>query len=554
MSELTNTTAEPVALSAQVALTTKSQRVMADIKADLQARVALLWIVTKEESRAERYIAQAANAAAYQCRTWDIAQGPCELSGKPLQLTQTNDPSEMLGVILAKSRQTMRDGDSDRNVWIMRDLPVWLEGMPGAAVLRAVRNIALARPRMAQNTAQAIVVISPSGKVPDELSDHATVIDWPLPDKAEIAAILEAAIATNINKLPELADLTNGKRDAAIDAALGLSEADTQNAYSTSLVKRRTIDALLVASEKKRVIGKERIMEWYDPIPGGLESVGGLENLKAWLLTIADAWSDKARKYGLKPRKGCMLVGVPGCGKSLTAKAIATALGIPLIRLDLGALKSKFVGESEQNIRKAFRVIEAIGRCVVWLDEIEKALAGATDGSADGGVSTDALGSVLTWMQERQGEAFVIATANDVSKLPPELMRKGRFDEIFFVDLPTVAERKSILQASLRTNGRDANGLDLDRVASACFRDAAQFGFTGSEVAELIPTAMYAAYADNARAITTADLLTAAEQTVPLSKTSAERIAGLRQWAVGKARPATAAEVVTAQQLSGVEI
>jgi len=547
-------TTDAVNISAQVALTTKSQRVMADIKAALQARIAVIWVVTKEEPRAERYIAQAANAAAYQCRTWDIAQGPCDMSGKPLQLTQSNDPSEMLGVILNKSRQTMREGDSDRNVWIMRDLPVWFDGMPGASVLRAVRNIALARPRMAQNTAQALVIISPSGKVPDELSDHATVIDWPLPDKAEISAILDAAIATNVNKLPELAQLTNGKRDAAIDAALGLSEADTQNAYSTSLVKCRTIDALLVASEKKRVISKERIMEWYDPIAGGLDSVGGLENLKSWLLTIADAWTDKARKYGLKPRKGCMLVGVPGCGKSLTAKAIATALGIPLIRLDLGALKSKLVGESEQNIRKAFRVIEAIGRCVVWLDEVEKALAGATDGSADGGVSADALGSVLTWMNERSGEAFVIATANDVSKLPPELMRKGRFDEIFFVDLPTTAERKQILQASLRTNGRDADGLDLDRVASACFRDAAQFGFTGSEVAELVPSAMYAAYADNARAITTADLLAAAEQTVPLSKTSAERIAGLRQWAVGKARPATKAEQVTAQQLSGVEI
>src|SRR5215472_6576300 len=506
MSDLSTTaTAEPVALSAQVVLTTKSQRVMADIKAALQARIAVLWIVTKEEPRAERYIAQAANAAAYQCRTWDIAQGPCDMSGKPMQLTETNDPSEMLRVVLNKSRQTMRDGDSDRNVWIMRDLPVWFEGMPGAAVLRAVRNIALARPRMAQNTAQALVIISPSGKVPDELSDHATVIDWPLPDKAEISAILDAAIVTNVNKLPELAQLTNGKRDAAIDAALGLSEADTQNAYSTSLVKCRTIDALLVASEKKRVISKERIMEWYDPIPGGLSSVGGLENLKAWSLTIADAWTEKARKYGLKPRKGALLVGVPGCGKSLTAKAIATALGIPLIRLDLGALKSKFVGSKEENIRKALKVIEAIGRCVVWLDEIEKALAGATDGGADGGVSQDMLGSMLTWMQERSGEAFVIATANDVSKLPPELMRKGRFDEVWFVDLPTVLERKQILQASLRTNGRAADGLDLDRVAAACFRDSFQFGFTGSEVAELVPTAMYAAYAENARAITTAD-------------------------------------------------
>jgi ATP-dependent 26S proteasome regulatory subunit len=529
---------------------------MDDIIAALRARCPLLWVVTKEEPRAERYIAQAANAAAYVCRTWDIAQGAAEYpSGKPMNLTQTNDAGELLGVILSKSRQTLSGDNADRNVWIMRDLPVWLEGMPGASVMRAVRNIALARPRMNQNVAQAIIVISPSGKVPDELSGHATVIDWPLPDKLEIAALLDATIASNINKLPSLADdLTNGKREAAIDAALGLSEEETAAAYSTSLVKLRTIDALAVAKEKKRVIAKERVMEWHDPIPGGLSSVGGLENLKTWLLTIADAWSEKARKYGLKPRKGCLLVGVPGCGKSLTAKAIATALGIPLIRLDLGALKSKFVGESEQNIRKAFRVIEAIGRCVVWLDEIEKALAGATDGSADGGVSTDALGSVLTWMQERQGEAFVIATANDVSKLPPELMRKGRFDEVFFVDLPTVAERKSILQASLRTNGRSADSLDLDRVAASCFRDSFTFGFTGSEVSELVPTAMYAAYADGVRDITTADLLKAASETVPLSKTASEKISNLRQWAVGKARPATAAESEKTLELTGVEL
>ena len=548
MSDLTNTTAD--AAIASQALVTKAQAIASDISAALRARAPLIWIVTREESRAERYIMQAAASANYVCRTWDVAQGAAEMSGKLLPDIGGRDPSEMLAAILQRSQ-----GGGDRGLWIMRDLPVWLAGQPGAAVCRMLRNIAKARPRMAQDNAQAIIVLSPDSKVPDELSGHATVIDWPLPDRFEIGMLLDSTIETNKNKLTNLeSEMTNGRRDAAIDAALGLSEEETAAAYSTSLVKHRTIDALAVAREKKRVIAKERVMEWYDPLPGGLASVGGLENLKTWLLTIADAWSEKARKYGLKPRKGCLLVGVPGCGKSLTAKAIATALGIPLIRLDLGALKSKFIGESEQNIRKAFKVIEAIGRCVVWLDEIEKALAGATDGSADGGVSTDALGSVLTWMQERQGEAFVIATANDVSKLPPELMRKGRFDEVFFVDLPTMSERKSILQASLRSNGRTPDGLDLDRVAAACFRDSLQYGFTGSEVSELVPSAMFAAYADGARPITTADLLTAAQDTVPLAKTASDKIANLRQWAVGKARPATAAEATTAQQLSGVEI
>src|SRR5215472_2095142 len=539
MSDLTNTTAD--AAIASQALVTKAQAIASDISAALRARAPLIWIVTREESRAERYIMQAAASANYVCRTWDVAQGAAEMSGKLLPDIGSRDPGDMLAAILQRSQ-----GGGDRGLWIMRDLPVWLTGQPGAAVMRMLRNIAKARPRMAQDNAQAIIIISPDGNVPAELSGHATVIDWPLPDRFEIGMLLDSTIETNKNKLPNLeSEMTNGRREAAIDAALGLSEEETAAAYSTSLVKLRTIDALAVGKEKKRVIAKERVMEWHDPLAGGLASVGGLENLKAWLLTIADAWSEKARRYGLKPRKGCLLVGVPGCGKSLTAKAIATALGIPLIRLDLGALKSKFVGESEQNIRKAFRVIEAIGRCVVWLDEIEKALAGATDGSAVGGVSTDALGAVLTWMQERAGEAFVIATANDVSKLPPELMRKGRFDEIFFVDLPTVTEREAILQATLKTHGRKPDSVDVTRVAAACYRDSLQFGFTGSEVSELVPSAMFAAYADGARPITTADLLTAAQDTVPLAKTASDKIANLRQWAVGKARPATAAEAPT---------
>jgi SpoVK/Ycf46/Vps4 family AAA+-type ATPase len=232
-----------------------------------------------------------------------------------------------------------------------------------------------------------------------------------------------------------------------------------------------------------------------------------------------------------------MLAGIPGCGKSLTAKAIATAWGVPLLRLDLGALKSKFVGDSEANIRKAFGVIEAIGRCVVWLDEIEKALSGATQGAADGGVSSDALGAILSWMQERQGEAFVIATANDVQNLPPELLRKGRFDEIWWVDLPTPTERADILLASLRAHGRDAgifnSSADIKRIVDATG------GFTGSEIAAIVPDALFGAFSDGGREIDTDDLLNAARTVVPLSRTAAEKIERLRQWAADRARPAT---------------
>jgi SpoVK/Ycf46/Vps4 family AAA+-type ATPase len=227
------------------------------------------------------------------------------------------------------------------------------------------------------------------------------------------------------------------------------------------------------------------------------------------------------------------LIGIPGCGKSLTAKAIATAWSVPLLRFDLGALRSKFVGESEGNLRKAFRVIEAIGRCVVWLDEIEKALQGATSGSADGGVSSDALGAILSWMQERSGEAFVIATANDVEKLPPELLRKGRFDDVWFVDLPNEQERALVLAATLGSYGRSTDGIDVRAVSRACA------GFTGAEIAALVPDEMFVAFADNERSITTADLIAAASTVVPLSKTAGEKIDRLRAWAKGRARPAT---------------
>jgi SpoVK/Ycf46/Vps4 family AAA+-type ATPase len=214
-----------------------------------------------------------------------------------------------------------------------------------------------------------------------------------------------------------------------------------------------------------------------------------------------------------------------------------------LIRLDLGALKSKFVGESEQNIRKAQKVIEAIGRCVVWLDEIEKALQGAVSGSADGGTSADQLGALLSWMQERTSEAFVIATANDVAALPPELLRKGRFDECFFVDLPNEDERLAILNTALKAHRRTLPfSPELARVASVDCKD-----FTGSEISATVAEAMFAAFADGGREITPVDLAEAAAAIVPLATTAAPKIAALREWAKGKARPASAAKAVPAE-------
>ncbi len=511
----------------------RGQKVAADVSALLRARNPLIWIVTKEEARVEGFIAEAALSAKYLTKTWDIAAGVTGLDGKRDTRFSDPDPASTLGTIrsIADKADAASSG-TDRTVWIMRDLPVWLSG-PGAALnLRTLRNLVRYLPGVPRERAQAIVILSPNGDVPPELTNHATVIDWPLPDRSEIAAVLDAAIDALPNEVKAGA-APNGTREAAIDAAVGLSGEEAAACFARSLVTTRKIDPALIASEKKRVIAREKVLEWVEPVSCGLTAVGGLENLKDWVLARKTAYSAEARAYGLPLPRGVFIFGVSGCGKTLTAKATSAAWEVPLLRMDLGALKGKFVGESEANLRKALRVIEAIGRCVVWIDEIEQAMQGATSGSSDGGVSADALGTILTWMQEHKSGAFVIATANEVESLPPELMRKGRFDDIFFVDLPTEIERRSVINAALRANGR--GDVTIDDVAIA----AKTNGFTGAEIAALVPDALYAAFADKAREITTTDILNAAETVVPLSKTAAEKIDRLRKWSETRARKAT---------------
>lgn len=510
----------------------KSQEMSTDVKALLNARNPLLWVVTQEEARVERYLFEAAAAAGYLAQTWDVADGFADISGKPLDAYGANAQGDPDAAIEKISGTT-----GSRNVWIMRDLPVWLAPPVGLLTLRRLRNLARSLPGRPRDDAQAVIVISPTSEVPAELANHTTVLDWPMPDREEIAALFDVTIES----LPdELQFDAMAERDAAIDAAIGLSGEEAQATFAKSLVQSKTIDPQVISAEKKRQVAKGGILEWFDPIPGGLESVGGLDNLKTWLTARATAYSPAAREYGLPAPKGALLVGVPGCGKSYVAKGIASDWGVPLIRLDLGALKSKYVGESEGNLRKALQQIEAIGRCVVWLDEIEKALAGATSDSADGGVSADSLGAILGWMQDRQGEAFVIATANNAEKLPPELLRKGRFDEVWWVDLPNYDERASIINAALKSYGRDnAKAGKVNPVAIASVTDT----FTGAEIAALVPDAMFAAFNDGAREVDTDDLMRAAKDVVPLARSAAEKITRLREFWLGRARPATSAAI-----------
>ena len=511
---------------------TRAERVNADITALLRARNTLLWVVTREEVRVERAIVEAAAAAKYPTLLWDCATGLTDAAGKGR--TSNGDPNAVLGLI--------RDS-KERAVYVLRDMHKWLD----PTVLRALRSRARELKSAPRDEARTIVILTPSAEVPPELAGCATVIDYPIPDRAEMGQILESILA----QVPEeirVQAAPNGVREAAIDAAVGLTAEEAENCYSRSLVTSKRIDPVLVAAEKRRVVAREKVLTWYDPDPRGLDGVGGLDVLKGWLASRRAAFSERARAYGLPAPRGCFLVGIPGCGKSLTAKCVASAWGVPLLRLDLGALRSKYVGDSEANIRKALSVAETVSPCVLWLDEIEKALAGSTGEQGDGGVSADALGAVLSWMQERQGSVFVVATANDVRALPPELLRKGRFDEVFWVDLPTKAERQDILRAALAQHGRAVKGIDLPRLA------VETEGFTGAELAALIPDALFEAFADGERALTTKDLSKAAKTVVPLAETAKEKLEGLRAWAKGRARLASTPEATRGNGARALDI
>lgn len=510
-----------------MATETTGQALATDFGALLRARNACIAIVSPEELRVQAALFAAASKADYEVRVWDCDGGVTDATGKEVEPGRN-------GKDIAAVLTYIKDAKK-RTVWILKDVGTFLRD---PYVARAVRNLAQALPRSPRNEARAMVMLSapgPDADLPASLADHAIRVTWKLPDREEIAAIFDGVLS---GLEPDVAEKirASGVREAAIEAAVGLSAETIKATYAKSLVTQgKMIVPSVVAAEKKRVVSGKGI-DWFDPDPRGLEALGGLENLKPWLLTRREAFSERARAFGLPLPKGIMLVGVPGCGKSLMAKATATAFGCPLLRADFGGAQSKWVGESQENIRKVFALAEAIGKCVLWIDEIEKALAGATSGAADGGVSSDALGTFLSWMQERKGAVFVIATANDVSKMPPELLRKGRFDEMFFVDLPTPSERREIVRVSLKKYGRGDAPVDVPAVAAACD------GFTGAEIDAIVPDALFAAFADGERQIATADLVAAAASVVPLSKTSAERITALREWAKGKARPASKRE------------
>jgi len=388
-----------------------------------------------------------------------------------------------------------------------------------------------------------VVFLAPTVKLPVELEKEITVLEFDLPGAAEIRELLRGMIETNRGSGRLSVTLDDADLDRFSHAALGLTLHEAENAFARAMVKDSRLesgDIETIYDEKRQIVKKSGILEFVRS-DVDIADVGGLENLKRWLKKRDKSWLAPAQKYGVPAPKGVLLTGVPGCGKSLLAKAIGSAWQLPLLRLDVGRVFGMYIGMSEENLRSALRTAEAVAPSILWVDEIEKGFA--KSGEGDGGTGARIFATFLTWMQEKVKPVFVIATANDISALPPEMMRKGRFDEIFFVDLPTKRERADIFSLHLRKKIKDPQVLgSLKITPEACARLAeATEGFIGAEIEQVVVSALFEAFAES-RSLAWSDFGRAIKTTVPLSVTQSERIAEIRDWANQRAVAASAPE------------
>lgn len=517
------------------------QRNIADL---CRARFPFVYVQTWEEDRVVDELVSVANNSGLIRTTrkvfvWTLTSGLCEV--KPDGST-TSSGADTQAPLKALERVTK---DSEPALYILKDFHVFF-GTQGRApdhqVIRKVRD--LVRTLKEAPQPKNVIFVSPSVELPHELQKDITILDFDLPSEADIRGVLNEMIAVNRHSGRINIDLSTDDEERLTQAALGLTLHEAENAFARAMVEDGTLDVSdveVIVEEKRQIIKKTGILEFI-PTGPGFEDVGGLENLKRWLGKRSGAWRDAAQKYCLPPPKGILITGVPGCGKSLTAKCTSQLWGLPLLRLDVGRIFSGLVGSSEQNMRIALRTAEAISPSILWIDEIEKGFGGTgAGGSNDSGTSQRVFGTFLTWMQEKEKPVFVIATANSIAALPPEFLRKGRFDEVFFVDLPTSAERKPIWDVHLRRrliNDDVRGGITLDADLFDTLAGITE-GYSGAEIEQCVLVGLFDAYAED-RAVTAEDFRRAVNNMVPLSVTQAEQIRANREWADTRAVAATA--------------
>jgi SpoVK/Ycf46/Vps4 family AAA+-type ATPase len=491
----------------------------------VRARYPILYVISSEETRVQEAVIEVANRRRKKVFEWTCTNGLVP-SGTSIQSQKsrnpaTKDPLAALDMVIEQV---------DPALFLFKDFHPFL-GRQNFAVIRKLKDIAL----HLKHSFKTIVLVSPVMEIPSELEKEITVLNFPLPAEEDLSALLDRIVAEVKESKQVAMDLAEPDKERLIQAALGLTLGEAENVFAKIIVKEKRLsgeNVHEVFAEKQQIIRKSGLLE-YCATTESFSQVGGLAVLKDWLNKRSAAFTDEARAFGMPPPKGILMLGVQGCGKSLCAKAVSTQWQLPLLRFDMGRMFGSLIGSSEENIRRAIAVAESVAPAILWVDEIDKAFAGS-QGSAvtDGGTAARVLGTFLTWLSEKQAPVFVVATANDISQLPPELLRKGRLDEIFFIDLPCVEEREEIFRIHLAKRGRDVTNFDTAACASA------SADLSGAEIEESINSALYDAFHGGCD-ITTAHILAALAQTVPLAKTMDEQIGRLRHWAEGRARNAS---------------
>ena len=488
----------------------------------IRARYPLLWVVTPEEKRALEEIDSLAQAHKKRLLVWSVTTGLVNPALPDRVDSSKRDPLALLTTIL---------DDSESCIWVLRDFHPFLKE---PTIVRRLREVSFGL--QTQTVSKTVILLGPVLKIPPELEKEITVIDFNLPTESQIEAML-AQVIESARRGEIKINLDRRQRVRLVKACLGLTQAEAANAIAKAIIQakgRLDSDAIeAVTAEKQQIIRKSGLLEFYAS-EEQLTGVGGLETLKEWLRKRVRAFGEEARAFGLPEPKGILLVGVQGCGKSLVAKSVANSWRLPLLRLDVGRLFASLVGSSEENLRTAIKVAESIAPVVLWVDEIEKGFSGVGSSNvSDAGTAARVFGSFITWLQEKQAPVFVIATANSVEHLPPELVRKGRFDEIFFVDLPDAQERTAIWQIHIKKRNRNAAEFDPHTLAMA------SDGLSGAEIEQAVIAGLYEAF-DRGRPLEMGDLLDVLQDTVPLSRMMAEEIDALRVWALQRARRASA--------------
>lgn len=506
----------------------------------LKARFPFIYISTWEENRVVDIIEELASRedmikTMRQVYIWSQASG-MQCNYRKVGMEELKNPKKALEFI---------DECNEAAIFILKDFHVYF-GVPGKSVdyeiVRQLRDLSIYLKN--SEKPKSIIFISPLVLLPDELKKDITIVDLEFPEMEEIKELLDDMVEVNQNSGKIQIKLTENEKISLCRAAQGLTMQEAENAFARAMVERGrlTIDEMdIISDEKCQVIKKTGILEFVKS-DLNLADVGGLENLKKWIEKRNHSWSEEAKVYGLPSPKGVLITGVPGCGKSLTAKAISAMWKLPLLRLDMGKIFNGIVGSSEENMRKAISTVEAVAPSILWIDEIEKGLGGITSGNGDSGTSVRVFGTFLTWMQEKTKPVFVVATANNIQMLPSEILRKGRFDEVFFVDLPTRREREEIFKLHLKKRLQNPQILgDVQVNDKFCETLAALTeSFSGAEIEQIVISALFEAFSEK-RLLQEEDFMRAIQNTVPLAVTQSEQIVKIREWANVRAVAATAA-------------